>query len=45
MNKSSLAFLLMTAAAVAVGSAPGSAQDKPLLGVVSITATEANNAR
>ena len=45
MNKSSLAFLLMTAAAVAVGSAPASAQDKPLLGVVSITATEANNAR
>jgi ribose transport system substrate-binding protein len=45
MNKSSLAFLLMTAAAVAVGSAPASAQDKPLLGIVSITATEANNAR
>ncbi len=45
MNKGSLAFLLMTAAAVAVGSAPASAQDKPLLGIVSITATEANNAR
>ena len=45
MNKGSLAFLLMTAAAVAVSSAPASAQDKPLLGVVSITATEANNAR
>jgi len=45
MNKSSLAFLLMTAAAVAVSSAPASAQDKPLLGIVSITATEANNAR
>lgn len=45
MNKNSLAFLLMTAAAVAVGSAPASAQDKPLLGIVSITATEANNAR
>ena len=45
MNKSSLAFLLMTAAAVAVAAAPASAQDKPLLGIVSITATEANNAR
>jgi ribose transport system substrate-binding protein len=45
MNKSSLAFLLLTAAAVAIGASPASAQDKPLLGIVSITATEANNAR
>jgi len=34
-----------TAAAIALGVVPAFAQDKPLVGIVSISATEANNAR
>src|SRR5262245_45828059 len=39
-------FLLAAAwAAIGLGVVPASAQDKPLVGIVSISATEANNAR